>query len=111
MAAIQDPTMVICIDGPTRGRLRSVKGGERTRFHAYDMPLPPPLIPRDHSLDWDNIIMPVLTYHVHTISFLGFGIRVASMQLNPADIDPYDVITALFNESGRQATYRVSDSV
>jgi hypothetical protein len=50
----------------------------------------------------------ILSYHIHIISFLGFGIRVASMQLNPASIDPYDVITACFSEAGRQATYRVN---
>lgn len=106
MPAIQDPAMVVCIDGPTRGRLRAVTGGERTRFHAYDMPLPPSL--SENTTGWNEIIMPVLTYHVHTISFMGFYIRVASIQIDVDKIEPYDIITTLFNESARQATYRIN---
>jgi hypothetical protein len=99
-----DPVMVICIDGPTRGRLRAVTGGERTRFNIYD----PSAVTAITVPDSTDLVFSPLTYHVHLISFLGFGIRVASMQIDPADIDPYDIISAIFNEAGRQATYRVN---
>jgi hypothetical protein len=104
---ISDPVMVVCVDGPTRGKLRAVTGGERTRFHAYDMMA----VTTTRVADTTDVVFDALTYHVHLISFLGFGIRVASMHLNATDIDPYDIITSLFNEAGRQATYRVNGSI
>lgn len=55
-----------------------------------------------------DVTFDTMTYHVHTISFLGFGIRVASLHLTPSKIDPYDVVSVLFNEVARQATYRVN---
>lgn len=100
--SMPDPVMVVCVDGPTRGRLRAVTGGEKIRFHAYDMQA----VTAIKAPDSYDLNLNLLTYHVHLISFLGFGIRVASMQLNPADIDPYDIISAIFNEAGRQATYK-----
>ena len=101
---LNDATMVVCIDGPTRGRLRAVTNGERTRFHAYDMPA----VTATKGENAGELVMDALTYHVHIISFLGFGIRVASMHMSPSDIDPYDVISTLFNEAARQATYRTN---
>jgi hypothetical protein len=107
MPAMSDPTMIVCVDGPTRGRLRAVTDGSMTRFHAYEMMNVTQLTWRDA----DDIITPALTYHVHNISFWSFCIRIASIHENAIDIDPYDVITALFNESARQATYRVDENV
>jgi hypothetical protein len=100
---IPDPVMVICVDGPTRGRLRAVTGGQKTRFQVYDVsvqPLPDP--------DGEDITLPTLDYHVHQIHLLGFTTRIASIQINQDNIDPYDVISCLFSEAGRQATYRVN---
>ncbi len=102
--SMPNPVMVVCVDGPTRGRLRAVTGGEKTRFHAYDMSA----ITATRVEDTANLVFDALTYHVHIISFLGFGIRIASMKMNANEIDPYDIITTLFNEAGRQATYRVN---
>lgn len=96
--------MVVCVDGPTRGRLRAVTSGEKTRFHAYDMSA----VTATRVEDSHDLVFDALTYHVHQIAFLGFCVRVASMQIDPANIDPYDVISSLFNEAGRQATYRVN---
>jgi len=98
-----DPVMLVCVDGPTRGRLRTVTSG--TRFHAYDMPI----ITSTKGTDQYDLDLKDLTYHVHQIHLLGFVTRIASMQLNATDIDPYDIITSLFSEAGRQATYRVNN--
>jgi hypothetical protein len=103
--SIPDPVMVVCIDGPTRGRLRAITSPEKTRFHAYDMTV----ITAAKAGETTELTFHPLTYHVHRISFLGFDIRVASMQIDISNIDPYDVISAIFNESGRQATYRVNE--
>lgn len=95
--------MVVCIDGPTRGRLRAVTGNEKTRFNIYDTsvrPVPGP--------GGEDITLPTTAYHVHQIHLLGFVTRIASIQINQDNIDPYDVISCLFNEAGRQATYRVN---
>ncbi len=98
-----DPVMVVCVDGPTRGRLRAVTGSEKTRFNIYDMAAQP-AIPQRH----DEPTLQSLVYHVHQIYLLGFVTRIASLQIDQDKIDPYDVISCLFNEAGRQATYRVN---
>jgi len=98
-----DPVMVVCVDGPTRGRLRAVMSG--TRFQIYDTPIITSVgIPDPYDLGPE-----ALTYHVHRIPFLDFDIRIASMQIDANNINPYDIISCLFNESGRQATYRVNN--
>jgi hypothetical protein len=99
-----DPVMVVCVDGPSRGRLRAVTSPERTRFHAYDMSA----VTATKVEGTAGLAFDMMTYHVHQISFLGFSVRVASMKLNANEIDPYDIISCLFNEAGRQATYRVN---
>lgn len=103
-----DPVMVVCVDGPSRGKLRAVTGGERKMFLAYDNPMPSTSI-HNSSPNWDDVTIPVLTYHVHTIHLLGFLIRVASLHINTRDINPYDVLELLFSESARQATYRAGE--
>jgi hypothetical protein len=101
---VPDPVIVLCVDGPARGRLRAVTGGERTRFHAYDTPVVTSIkVPDSYDLDLET-----LTYHVHQIRLLGFVTRIASMQIDQKKIDQYDVISALFSEAGRQATYRAN---
>jgi hypothetical protein len=103
--SMPDPVMVLCVDGPTRGRLRAVTGSSKTRFHAYDMP---PISPSTRDSSYADMSSSVLTYHVHQIRLLGFVTSIASMQIDQNKIDPYDIIEALFNETGRQATYRIS---
>jgi hypothetical protein len=95
-----DPAMVLCIDGPLCGRLRAVKG---IRFQAYD--LPP--VNAAWANDRTDLVTEALTYHVHDIHLLGFMTRIASLQIDQNKIDPYDVISSLYSEAGRQATYRV----
>ncbi len=99
-----DPVMVVCVDGPTRGRLRAITSAEGTRFQIYD----PPVITTVKIPAQDDLGLKALTYHVHQIHLLGFVTRIASLQIDQDKIDPYDVISCLFNEAGRQATYRVN---
>jgi hypothetical protein len=99
-----NPVMVLCVDGPTRGRLRAVTSG--TRFLVYDNPVVTSIrIPDLYDRDLE-----ALTYHVHIVTLLGFATRIASLQIDQNKIDPYDIIHALFSEAGRQATYRVDAS-
>jgi hypothetical protein len=102
--AIGEPSMCVCVDGPMRGRLVS---SAEPHFGAYGGPIMSSSrpVPQDPVKD---INFMHLTYHVHQISFLGFGIRVASMNLDPSRINTYDVISCIFSEAGRQATYRVN---
>jgi hypothetical protein len=100
---MSDPVMVLCVDGPSRGRLRAVTGGERIRFHVYDYrPIAVTLLGDDRK----ELNADTLTYHVHQIFLLGFITRIASIHINQDDINPYDIIETLFSEPARQATYR-----
>jgi hypothetical protein len=100
--SMPDPVMVLCVDGPARGRLRAVTSSSRTRFQVYDMAVLPAT-----DLGNEDMTLSKQTYHVHEIHMFGFVTRIASLQIDQNKIDPYDVISTLYSEAGRQATYRV----